>query len=122
MKKILLIIIFAFTFVGAKAQEVSCEDLKNFIESKGTQQVEVYSLTLNSSWLQNVKLYKYDNKYYVIAAIKKNKYDIYNTKSYIFCNIPYSNWTSFHTFDLYGESTYGERFHKYIKDYICNCY
>ena len=122
MKRILLTIIFTLAFIGAKAQDVSCEDLKNFIKQKGYKQEEVISLTLDSSWLHNVVLYKYENKYYVIAEIKKDDFG-FSTKSYVFCNIPYSNWTNFHSlYVISSNTTYGERFHKYIKDYICNCY
>ena len=122
MKKILFIILFAFTFVGAKAQEVSCEDLKNFIEKEGVYVSSFSSFTLDSSWLRKVTCYTYDSKYYVIAEIKKNEYS-YITKSYIFCGIPYSNWSNFKNGYNYSDSrTYGERFHAYIIDYQCNCY
>lgn len=122
MKKILLIIIFAFTFVGAKAQEVSCEDLKNFIEKEGRYYSSVSSITLNSSWLYKVTCYSYDMKYYVVAEIKKSEYS-YQTKSYVFCGISFSDWYDFSNGKGYNDKrTYGERFHDYIMDYQCNCY
>ena len=96
MKKILLIIIFAFTFVGAKAQEVSCEDLKNFIEKEGRYYSSVSSITLNSSWLYKVTCYSYDMKYYVVAEIKKSEYS-YQTKSYVFINFYLRTWNHFST-------------------------
>jgi hypothetical protein len=105
----------------SKAQEVSCEELIAFIKEKGQKSEEVTSLSLDSSWLNNVTLYKYDGKYYVIAKIKKDEYG-YSTKSYVFCNIPYSNWSSFHSpYNFITHGTYGERFHEYIIDYVCNC-
>ena len=122
MKKFLLTILFILAFIGAKAQEVSCEDLKNFIEEKGMYQYSLSNITLKSSWLYKVTCYSYDMKYYVIAEIKANEYS-YTTKSYIFCGIPYSNWSNFKNGYNYSDSrTYGERFHAYIIDYQCNCY
>ena len=57
-----------------------------------------------------------------IAEIKANEYS-YSTKSYIFCGIPYSNWSNFKNGYNYSDSrTYGERFHAYIIDYQCSCY
>ena len=124
MKKKLFVFLFCLASFISNAQEISCNDLIDFIKSKGSKQTELHSYNLDSSWLHNVKLYKYDNKYYVITEIKESEYNIYNTKSYIFCNIHYSNWNSFHSniANFYSNSTYGERFHKYIKDYLCNCY
>jgi hypothetical protein len=75
---------------------------------------------MNSSWLNKVTAYSYNYKIYVIAEIKKNDYD-FNPKSYIFCVIPSMNWQNFQ-FGGYNDSpSYGERFHKYIFDYKCNC-
>jgi hypothetical protein len=122
MKKILFIILFAFTFVGAKAQEVSCEDLKNYIEKEGRYYSSISSYTLNSSWLYKVTCYSYDMKYYVVAEIKANEYS-YQTKSYVFCGISFSDWYDFSNGKGYNDKrTYGERFHDYIMDYQCNCY
>lgn len=43
-------------------------------------------------------------------------------KRIFFCGIPIMNWSNFR-FGGYGDSkSYGERFHKYIIDYKCNCY
>ena len=122
MKKLFLLILFCLSNFIGQAQEVSCDDLIKFIENNGKLEKQVMSLVLDSSWLQKVTLYKYDNKYYVVAKIKKDEYS-YFTKSYVFCNIPYSNWTRFYSLYNYSSSdTYGERFHKYIIDYICDCY
>lgn len=122
MKKLITLITLIIFSIGAYSQEISCDDLKKFIKQKGYKQEEVISLTLDSSWLHNVVLYKYENKYYVIAEIKKDDFG-FSTKSYVFCNVPYSNWTNFHSlYVISSNTTYGERFHKYIIDYQCNCY
>lgn len=62
----------------------------------------------------------YNYKIYVVAEIKKDDYG-FTVNKYIFCGIPFLNWTSFQ-FGSYGASaSYGERFHKYIFDYKCDC-
>ena len=122
MKKILIIFIFTLSFFEVKSQEISCEKLKNFIEKEGRYVSSLSSYTLNSSWLYKVTCYSYEMNYYVIAEIKKSEYS-YQTKSYVFCGIPYSNWSNFKNGYNYSDSrTYGERFHAYIIDYQCNCY
>lgn len=116
-----LIILFFFFIQFAHCQKINCDDLKDFIETKGYSKEIFYSYSLNSSWLYKVKAYSYDYKIYVIAEIKENEYS-YSTKNYVFCGIPQQNWTNFQ-FKSYGDSgSYGERFHKYIIDYKCNCY
>ena len=61
-------------------------------------------------------------KYYVVAEIKKSEYS-YQTKSYVFCGISFSDWYDFSNGKGYNDKrTYGERFHDYIMDYQCNCY
>ena len=103
------------------AQEVSCTDLQDFIEDYGYEKASLSSYTLNSSWLYKVTAYTYEYKIYVIAEIKTNQYS-YSTNSYVFCGIPSQNWQYFQ-YGGYGDSnSYGERFHKYIFNYQCNCY
>lgn len=119
MKRYILVFLFSFSCF-ASAQTVSCGELMGFIKSEGMYSSGISSYTLDSSWLKNVTLYSYDLKYYVIAEIKANKFS-YGSKSYIFCNIPISNWSNFKN-GGYGDSdSYGERFHKYIFNYQCAC-
>jgi hypothetical protein len=123
MKKLFTLVTFIIFSIGAYSQEVSCEDLKNFIEKKGRYYASLSSVVLNSSWLNKVTCYTYEGKNYVVAEIRKNEYS-YTTKSYIFCGIPNTNWFGFYHGNDYVDirKTYGERFHKYIIDYQCNCY
>lgn len=122
MNKILfLILIFGTTILSA--QEVSCSDLMNYVEKEGYKKGNLNSLQLVSSdWLNSVTAYEIEDVIVVVAEIKKPGNLIYNTKKYIFCGIPSSNWNSFY----YGLSdigkSHGERFHKYIYNYQCNCY
>lgn len=119
MKRLIIILLLSFSF-NISAQSVSCGELMGYIKSEGMYSSSISSYTLDSSWLSNVTLYSYDMKYFVIADIKANKHS-YGAKPYIFCNIPFSNWSKFKN-GGYGESdSYGERFHKYIFDYQCNC-
>ena len=114
---ILLILNFHFSF----SQDISCPDLQEFIEDNRYYKSSISNYTLNSSWLYEVTAYEYEYKIYVIAKIKRNEYD-YSSKSYVFCGIPSQNWSNFR-YKGYGEpDSYGERFHKYIIDYQCNCY
>ncbi|MCX7550272.1 hypothetical protein [Xanthomarina sp. F2636L] len=113
--------IFLCSSINAHSQEVSCDDLLSFIKDKGYYKSTVSSYTLNSEWLHEVKAYSYDYKIYVVAKIKKNAYS-YSTNTYIFCGIPSMNWSNFQ-YGGYGDSdSYGERFHKYIFNYKCDCY
>lgn len=109
------------SIVPAFSQNVSCTQLLDYVEANGRYKGSVSSLSLyDSSWLNEVKAYAIDGNLAVVAKIKKNQYDL-NGKKYVFCGIPSSNWDAFYygTYD-YGLS-YGERFHKYIMDYVCDC-
>lgn len=113
-------ILFAYTPIFS--QSTSCTELLNYVESKGRSKGSVSSMSLyDSSWLSEVKAYSIEGNVAVVAKIKKNEYDMYG-KKYVFCGLPSSNWDAFYygTYD-YGLS-YGERFHKYIMDYVCECY
>lgn len=105
--------------IESGGRSTSCENLLEFIEDEGYRKGSVSSYTLDSEWLTDVKAYTYEYKIYVVAKIKaKNSY---SSRSYVFCDIPSSNWSSFKN-GGYGErDTYGERFHDNIFDYKCNC-
>ncbi|WP_320418779.1 hypothetical protein [Tenacibaculum sp. IB213877] len=103
------------------SQEVDCEDLLEYIETNGSYKTSLSNYTLNSSWLYEVTAYEYDFEIYVIAKIKRNEYD-YSPRSYIFCGIPSENWSDFQYGGYSDSDSYGDRFHKYIKDYQCTCY
>ena len=119
MKRTIVLLIFILS-LNLSAQSVSCGELMEFIKSKGMYNTSVSSYTLDSSWLSNVTLYSYDMKYFVIAEIKANKYS-YGSKPYIFCSIPFNNWLNFKNGGYRESDSYGERFHKYIFDYQCDC-
>jgi hypothetical protein len=120
MKKALLIILFSITLLNTYSQQVKCDDLLDFIEENGYKKATLQSYILSSSWLYKVTAYSYENKVYVVAEIKENEYS-FKTNIYIFCGIPSMNWQNFQ-FGSYGDQTsYGERFHKYIINYQCNC-
>ena len=121
MKRTVLMLMFYFLTSNSYSQEVSCNDLLNFIVKEGYSKATISSYVLNSSWLYKVIAYEYEYKTYVIAEIKKSEYS-YETSTYIFCGIPNMNWSNFQ-YGAYGDvKSYGERFHKYIIDYKCNCY
>ncbi len=107
-------------YVYTQKRAVSCQDLYNYILENGYKKATIESYVMQSSWLYKVTAYEYDYKTYVVAEIKENEYS-YRTNSYIFCSIPNLNWRCFQI-GSYGDSnSYGERFHKYIFNYKCNC-
>ena len=120
--KMCLIVFVILTRQSLLAQDVSCEDLMDYALDEGYRIGTVSSILLyNSSWLKEVEAYSISNTIVVIAEIKQDEYG-FNTKKYIFCGIPKSNWDAF-CYGLYdSDKTYGERFHKYIYDYKCECY
>jgi hypothetical protein len=120
MKKLSLIIFLLFNMNGF-SQGISCDELLNFVKTKGSYVGAVNGISLDSSWLKDVTAYGYDGDYYVVAKIKKDKYS-YSTSTYVFCGIPQTNWFRFRNGSYGDSSSYGERFHKYIIDYKCNCY
>jgi hypothetical protein len=109
---------FAFTIAPISAQDTTCDELANFVKSKGYYKANVPSYILDSEWLTDVTAYSYEYKVYVIAKVKKNEWD-FSPKSYVFCGIPENNWNKFSS--SYSDNTYGERFHTYIMDYQCDC-
>jgi hypothetical protein len=120
MKKILIIVVLTITSLSTYSQTVKCNDLLNLVVENGYKKATLQSYQLSSSWLYKVTAYSNDYKIYVVAEIKENEYS-YKTSTYIFCGIPSMNWQNFQ-YGGYGDpSSYGERFHKYIIDYQCNC-
>jgi hypothetical protein len=122
MKVLLLSLTIGFIFYNySLAQDVTCEELVKYVEDEGYVKGTVTSIQLfNSSWLKEVKAYSIDNTIVVIAEVKKDEWG-FNTEKYAFCGIPSSNWDAFYSglYDL--GKTYGEKFHKYIYNYNCNC-
>ncbi|WP_161634400.1 hypothetical protein [Aquimarina pacifica] len=115
------LIILLLVNIKCLAQQVDCDHLIDFIEIKGYYYSSLSNYTLDSSWLYKVTVYTYEYKTFVIAEIKRNEYN-YITSTYIFCGIPPSNWSNFQYGGYYDSDSYGERFHKYIMDYKCDCY
>ncbi len=101
------------------AQDVSCNELIDYVKKEGKYvgSVSVFQL-LNSEWLKEVEAYSINNTIVVIAKIQVNQY---TTKKYIFCGIPKTNWDNFYVGLNDLTKSYGERFNKYIMDYTCNC-
>jgi hypothetical protein len=111
---LLLVMITGTSF----SQNVSCENLMRAVKSEASYYGEVSSFTLISSeFLKEVKAYDYEGTLFVIATFQPKSNEFF-PRTYIFCGIPYSNWNSFKN----GfNGSYGERFHQYIIDYVCNC-
>ena len=107
------------SFISIHSQDVSCTELMTYIEQNGTNAGSVNSLSLSSSsWLFSVEAYSIENTIAIVATIKGTN-SLSTKPKYIFCGVPKGNWDSF-----YGtliKNDYGDRFHKYIMDYKCNC-
>lgn len=99
---------------------VTCNEFFEYIIDKGYQYGKVSGYSMDSEWLKTVTAYKFEGALYIVAEIKENEYS-YSTKSYIFCGIPTYNWNKFKSGGYGDSNSYGERFHKYIFDYKCNC-
>jgi len=119
MKKILISLLLLSGTAGF-TQTVTCSDLIYDVESKLREEKTISSYVLNSTWLSKVTAYEYEGSYIIIASIKQNDWD-YSGKKYVFCGVPYRNWSSFSYSYLDFNTTYGENFHKYIMDYLCYC-
>jgi len=122
MKTVYVIItILILSIVEARAQNITCTELLNFVEENGYKKGEVSSLQLyDSSWLKSVEAYQYKNTIFVVAEIKADDFG-FSTQKYIFCGIPLRNWESFENAWLDTESSYGKKFQKYIINYKCSC-
>lgn len=118
MKIALTLISFTLFVNLLSAQDVSCSELVQFIEQEGWEKGSLNSFQLDSEWLYSVTAYSYDYKTFVVAEIKQG----WSTNTYIFCGVPDSNWNNFSAWSISGDVSYGERFHRYIMDYTCNCY
>lgn len=114
----LIALLFVMKTGALFSQNVSCENLMRVVKSEASYYGEVSSITLISSeFLKEVKAYEYEETLFVIATFQPRPNEIF-PRTYIYCGIPYSNWNSFK--NGWNES-YGERFHQYIIDYVCNC-
>ena len=116
--RLLLLLLWLMPPLLTRAQTPTCAEVVDFVKSQGSRVSNVSSYTLSSSWLTDVTAYRYESTYFVIAKIKRNDHD-FSLKSYVFCGVPYQNWNKFTSY--YTDATYGERFHAYIMDYVCDC-
>jgi hypothetical protein len=124
MKKTLFIL---FTLICSSiatfSQNMSCEELMDYVEDEGYSEgtVGAFSLIMESSWLKEVKGYSVEGNIVIIAEIKTDDFGL-SSKKYAFCGVPSSSWRSFKGTFTDSDMSYGEKFHKYIMDYKCNCY
>ncbi|MGV6830325.1 MAG: hypothetical protein ACWA5P_02025 [bacterium] len=96
-------------------QNIKCEDYKKLIKSEGKEISNLNEEYLHSSWLYNIKAYKYEGDIYVISVFKRK--NSVNSKEYLYCKIPSSKWNSFKN----TEGSFGSEFNKKIKPYKCDC-
>ncbi|OAD45606.1 hypothetical protein [Polaribacter atrinae] len=121
MKKKYLLIVILFLSFNTFSQKTKCEDLIKYAKEESFYNEEISSYELSeSSWLKKVKAYHFrNNSTLIIAEIKlKNSYE---TKKYVFCGVSFDTWVIFKTSVNQHNTTYGERFHKYIFNNKCDC-
>lgn len=101
---------------------IICEDLMEFIKEEGTPYQDVSHFKLyDSSWLYEVKSFKYKENLYVIAAIIEKDFP-YTKNNYIFCNVSEQRWKAFYDpYNFQDTRSYGEKFNDFIIDKVCNC-
>jgi hypothetical protein len=118
-----LLISVSFVTIGKSQNAISCDKLIEVVSDKCYKLGGLTPLQLiQSDWLYRVDAYECDENIFVIADIRvKNGY-FNETKSYIFCGIPKENWDNFTRLLVDINLSHGEKFHKYIIDYKCNCY
>ncbi len=124
MKHILITIALTITFglSGFSQSSISCDDLADGVVKEG-KKIGGYSTLqlLNSDWLYKVDGYEYEEIIFVIAEVKRKNSLLQQTDKYIFCGIPKKYWDNFSSLLSDLPMTVGEKFHKYIYNYKCNC-
>lgn len=120
MKLILSLFISLFSSL-ILSQNVNCDVYLATIEKEGEvigAKDEMYFAFAKSDWLKSVVAYKIQQKIYVIADFKSDKFDLLSKKN-IFCEIQLDNWNSY--INPFVSGSEGEKFHKYIFENKCNC-
>lgn len=117
MKKTGLIILASvLNFAEIKAQTISCQELYEVVTENYDNRDAVN--VMMSTMLTKAVYYTVDGNGFVVANIKRNDFDMQGAP-YIFCGISSQRWARFKSEGMYG--SWGEAFHKYIRDYICDC-
>lgn len=116
--KYTLITLSIFLWSFTNAQEISCSELFEIVTTKYDSKRSTSCYT--SSMLVKVDYYRLNDAGFVVAYIKENDYD-FNGRPYVFCGISQRRWNSFTSGGIY-EGSWGKAFHKYIRDYTCDCY
>ncbi len=117
MIRLITFILLCCLQYSSKSQSISCNDLISYAQTNGYLVGNVSPLT--SSMISSAKCYSIEGTYVVIADIKRD--GSYYSDTYIFCDVPQSNWQSFSSTCI-GNCSHGERFHNLIINYKCDCY
>lgn len=109
--------------MGNSQNVISCSKLANEVIQNG-KNIGGYSTLqlITSDWLYKVDGYLYEDIFFVIAEVRRKNSILLETDKYVFCGIPKKNWDSFTNLLTDIDLSIGEKFHKYIYDYKCNCY
>lgn len=90
-----------------------CDELLELIQNDGDRILYLDDSDMNSTALNNVSLYEYQNVYYVVIRFQNN------SQEYIYCDIEKSYWNRFANND---EDSYGRGYQKWIRPYTsCGC-
>lgn len=116
MKKILFCILLLLYSSEMIAQSMSCQELFDTV-TKYYDNSDVVS-TVGSTMLTKANFYNVQGTGFVVAYLKSNDYDLQG-RPYIFCGISTQDWINFKNEGRSG--SWGESFHKYIRENTCNC-
>ena len=120
MKSKLLLLILSMLFVQSKRfEEIPCEKLVEYVETKMTLFDEV-TPDPGSSFVVWAKQYFSLNGKFVVAKLIIDNQG--HTKKYIFCGVSDSDWSDF-TWIISPDVdlSFNKKYHKYLKPYTCDC-
>jgi len=109
---ILLILSFFEVYSQASVINQECKELRAKVSEYGVRDAALYSNQLQSSYLDFIFFYTYNDKNYIFVSFKTDLYTLY-----LYCNLPFKVIEQF----LANPGTYGEKFNKYIAPYKCDC-
>lgn len=117
MKKLLILLFTIFLVNKSYSQEISCNELFDYVIQNSRPPSVIYCY--NSSMLIKVLRFKVDGIGFVVAYIKQSEYDFIG-KPYVYCGVSDVSWLYFQSEGLIG--SWGQSFHRNIKQHKCNCY
>ncbi|SMC33669.1 hypothetical protein [Cellulophaga tyrosinoxydans] len=114
-KQAIYILLMLFLFDANSQPSVinqECKELRSKVSEYGVRDAALYSYQLQSSYLEFIFFYTYNDKNYIFVSFKTDLNNLY-----LYCDLPIKVIEQF----LANPGTYGEKFNKYITPYKCDC-